>query len=267
MKVNTPTGVPDQQQPSNVNKAVNKRGSADSSSATDDDGAVGGVQGRDFASLLEDVARPRETKEHESEEGERHEDKSSTGAEREQQAQRRQDQREGGMTGGGFGQRGGVAEAALRSESLSARAILHIADLEKIVAVVRSQLIVAGRPEVTLELHRSVLEGLRVKLSTDSAGRINAEFIATTERVRAQLDARSADLAELLRARGLELGSLHTTVSPDSNRNAPGDGQQQSSAEAFAPAGVADAPLDAVSSNDVSQSAGDLEEGASTYRA
>jgi flagellar hook-length control protein FliK len=65
---------------------------------------------------------------------------------------------------------------------------------------------------VTIELRRSVLEGLKVKLSTDGGGRVTAEFIAASERVRSQLDARAGELAELLRGRGVNLASLRTGV-------------------------------------------------------
>jgi flagellar hook-length control protein FliK len=96
-------------------------------------------------------------------------------------------------------------------EQASARAILHVADLERIVSAVRAQL-VEGRHVVTIELRRSVLEGLKVRLSSDGDGRVTAEFIAASERVRTQLDARAGELAELLRGRGVNLAELRTGV-------------------------------------------------------
>jgi hypothetical protein len=108
---------------------------------------------------------------------------------------------------------------------VGARAVLHIADLEKLVSVVRTQIHADGRREVTLVLHRSVLDGLRVKLSADGAGRINAEFIASTEKVRAQVDARSAELADLLRSRGIALAGLRTSVGAGADQDASGGGR------------------------------------------
>jgi hypothetical protein len=103
----------------------------------------------------------------------------------------------------------------------AARAILNFADLERIVSVVRTQLLSGARHEVTIELRRSVLEGLQVKLRSGADGRITAEFIVSSARVRSQLDARAAELAELLRGRGVSLASLRTSV--DSGGGASGD--------------------------------------------
>jgi len=108
---------------------------------------------------------------------------------------------------------------------LNARAILHVVDLERIVALVRTQIAPGGRHEITIELTRSTLEGLRIKLSRDASGRIDAEFIAASERVRAQLDARSGDLAELLRARGVQVGTLKTSI--DAGTFGQGDGDER----------------------------------------
>lgn len=108
----------------------------------------------------------------------------------------------------------GVPEAN-RNEATAvapnARLILHIADLERIVASVRMQTL-ADRREITISLNRSTLEGLQVKLSSDKAGRISAEFIAASEATRAQLDARTEDLSNLLRARGVDLAELKTSI-------------------------------------------------------
>ena len=240
MKVPPPTNMTEQPA-TNVNKATSKRGAPEATNtAGEEDGVLGAAHGRDFASVLEDITRARNRQDHESNDSERQDTKASDRAEHEREAQRRRDQRDEGTGGGGFDQRSGVREARLRGEATSARAILHIADLERIVAAVRTQIIAGGRREVTLELQRSVLEGLRVKLSADEAGRITAEFIAATEKVRAQLDARSSDLAELLRSRGINLAALRTTVGTDFNQSATNDDQRHAF-DAFAPAGQVNA--------------------------
>lgn len=173
-------------------------------------------EGRDFASVLEDVSRPDERRE-ERDEGdrERNDTKHSERAEREA-VERRDERREEGSergAGGGFERAySGVREITASTDSLSARAILHIADLERIVSAVRTQLSAGGRHVVTIELQRSVLEGLQVKLSAGADRSVTAEFIAASERVRAQLDARATELAEILRSRGINLAALSTST-------------------------------------------------------
>ncbi len=88
---------------------------------------------------------------------------------------------EGGERGHGFEALGLPRETLLqRGEAVgipvNARAILHIVDLERIVALVRTQIAPGGRHEITIELTRSTLEGLRIKLSRDAGGRIDAEL-------------------------------------------------------------------------------------------
>jgi hypothetical protein len=65
----------------------------------------------------------------------------------------------------------------------AARAILNIADLERIVSVVRTQLLSGARHEVTIDLRHSVLEGLQVKLCSGADGRITVEFIVSSAHV------------------------------------------------------------------------------------
>lgn len=210
----------------------------------------GGAAGRDFASVLEDVARPRERAGADDEgDGELFDSKTSERADGEPEARRREerDGSDGGDgKGGGFDQRGGVREVAPTQDATGARAILHIADLERIVSAVRTQTLASGAREVTLEMRRSVLEGLRVKLSIDGSGRVSAEFIASSERVRAQLDARAPELAEILRSRGVNLASLRTTVGADAS-DSGAHGRSDSGAHegagpvgSFAPAATAD---------------------------
>lgn len=273
MKVTPPKYTTEQPPATPANKAANRRGATQSNSLpNDDENAPNAAQSRDFASVLEDVTRgSRSRDEHEGDEGgERQETKSSAYAEREREAKRREDRHEGGAGGGGgFDQRGQVREAALVGDGMNARAILHIADLERIVAAVRTQLLANGRQEVTLELNRSVLEGLRVRLTTDAQGRVNAEFIAATEKVRAQLDARSGDLSELLRSRGIELASLRTTVTANDNQTASGDssGRQAHNRAPYAVSGADAAPAEVSTAEDSTPDAHGAVESSSIYRA
>ncbi|MBC7798461.1 MAG: flagellar hook-length control protein FliK [Pyrinomonadaceae bacterium] len=92
-----------------------------------------------------------------------------------------------------------------------ARAILHIADLERIVSTLRTQN-VEGNRQVVITLKNSVMNGLQIKLTTDENRKITAEFIAGNEKVKAQLDARSGELADILRRRGVQLASLQTSI-------------------------------------------------------
>lgn len=215
-----------------LNKTAPKR-STENQPGSQEETAAGSV-GRDFASVLEDVTRGERAgkKVDEGPTRERSEEAKATGqTERERETERREDGSKDTGAGGGFDQRGApVREAGPIGEATNARAILHIADLERIVAAVRTQINSAGHREVTIEMQRSVLEGLRVKLSTDEQGRITAEFIAASEKVKAQLDSRSAELADLLRSRGIDLAALRTTVGADaSGQNNAGARQQQDS--------------------------------------
>jgi|GEM_PF-5777257 len=221
MKVTHPSQAPPP--PSNITKPGHKRDEqADAQSAS--------VTRRDFASVLDEMARPRPTQsrddnDQDSNDFESKESKPSERAEREREARRREDREQ--ESGGGFEQRSGVRELAPRGEAVGARAILHIADLERIVAAVRTQINAEGRKQLTMQLQRSVLEGLRVKLSADETGRVTVEFIAASERIKTQLDARSTELAELLRSRGVNLAALKTSLNEDaSNQTATGDRQQ-----------------------------------------
>jgi len=219
------------------NRAVTKRGqvSADATRFDDADEPLegGGAPERDFASVFDEVvSRPERRDEEAHEEGDR---RVSREAERAEPggAARRREEREGGSDqtggdgrGGGFEQRAALREVSAVGESTSARAILHVADLERIVSAVRAQVADGGRHVVTIELRRSVLEGLKVKLSADGGGRVTAEFIAASERVRTQLDARAGELAELLRGRGVNLAALRTCVETGAGA-AGGDGRNE----------------------------------------
>lgn len=205
------------------NRGVTKRGQASTDAARSDDAdepvEAAAATERDFASVFDEVVSRGERREEEAhEEGDRRVSRDAERAGREGEARRR-DEREGGSNnagadgrGGGFEGRAALREVAPTAEATSARAILHVADLERIVSAVRAQVVDGGRHVVTIELRRSVLEGLKVKLSTDGGGRVTAEFVAASERVRSQIEARAGELAELLRGRGVNLSALRTGV-------------------------------------------------------
>jgi hypothetical protein len=189
---------------------------ADLDAAEGTDAPEGEATGRDFASVLDEVSGAREGERPETDtRGERADAKHGERA-IESPPSKRRDERRGdegdSKGGGGFEQRASLRETVTTQEQPGARAILHIADLERIVSAVRTQTLAAGTREVTIELRRSVLEGLRVKLSSDGAGRVTAEFLAASERVRAQIDARASELAEIMRSRGVNLASVRTSV-------------------------------------------------------
>lgn len=276
MKVPPPDSNVAQQSAPNANRATNARraGQADNPTPAggEDAGAVVGGQGRDFASVLKDVTRTRDEQSESDSDGdsEAREAKGSDRADAGREARRREERRDDDGLGGGFQQQqGGVREAGWGGEAAGARAIIDIADLDRIVAAVRTHVAVGGRREVTLELHRSVLEGLRIKLSADAAGRVTAEFVAATESVRAQLDARSADLADLLRSRGIDLAALRTSLAGDSRQDASGGGGNREHAQgSFASlteriAGPATAPAPKTAGDNTSAVAED----GPTYRA
>jgi hypothetical protein len=212
MKVNQPALGPNPQ--TRINKSTDKR---DASAEANTSHATG----RDFASVFEEVAQPRpahDSSKDEHEIDERQDDtRASERAEREREARRREDQRDDAGGSSGFDQRGGVRQTTAQLDAAAARAILHIADLERIIAAIRTQMTAQGRRQLILELKNSVLEGLRVRLSADEQGRVTAEFIAASESVRAQIEARSAELADLLRSRGVNLAALKTMLGTESS--------------------------------------------------
>src|SRR5918999_26340 len=119
-------------------------------------------------------------------------------------------------------------EPVVVDEVNTSRPVLHSVDLNSIVTACQVQLAGNGHQEVTLELSRSMLDGLRVKLTSDGAGRITADFLAATEGIKVLLDGRSNELIEQLRARGINLAEFRSSVAADANsRN---DSQQKQTA-------------------------------------
>lgn len=104
-------------------------------------------------------------------------------------------------------------------ENINARAILHIADIEKIVSSIRTQLIDNNIPQVVIQLKNSVLEGLQIKLSTDLNGKIVAEFVAKSEKAKLQVEAKTKELADILHNRGIHLSTIKTSLADSSQNN------------------------------------------------
>lgn len=221
--------------PADAARAKRNATSADPDAAEIADASEGEATGRDFASVLDEVSNTREGERRETDShNERAEAKSGERAVESPPSKRRDEQKgnEGDSKGGGgFEQRASLRETTTTQEQPGARAILHIADLERIVSAVRTQTLAAGAREVTIELRRSVLEGLRVKLSSDGAGRVTAEFLAASERVRAQIDARASELAEIMRSRGVNLASVRTSVGAGASESDARGGQSEGARE------------------------------------
>lgn len=257
-----PTNEPDK----NTHKHVNTQPASSEASTKPAALSGGAAARRDFASVLKEVTRNSTGDDQEGDSRDERRDTKGAGdveGQRETLREEEGDADAGAGGGGGLGARAGV-ESTYLSESTNTRAILHIADLEKIVAAVRSRVFADGRSEVTLELKRSVLEGLRVKLGADETGRVTAEFIAATERVRAQLDARTGDLAELLRSRGVNLASIKTSVSAGTSDERERHSEQRLAASTPARTDVS-APAQGAAADDAQDE--DSTRSGTTYRA
>lgn len=118
----------------------------------------------------------------------------------------------GGNFGGGNNFGGDVGQTVHLSENFAARSILHIADLERMVSAVRKLTKLDGKREITLELKRSVLEGLKVKIAMGDASQVQIEFLAANEKVRSQIENHSEELANILRGRGVNLQFLRASI-------------------------------------------------------
>lgn len=261
-----PRATTDQLRPGDK-RGVNQSDAAEGVESPDTETAA-----RDFASVLDEVSNAGDG---ERQEGDTHNNRLE--AEPKERAaespftKRREERKGGDGSGSDTGKGGGFEHraASLRETTSSAqeqpgaRLILHIADLERIVSAVRTQTLAGGVREVTIELKRSVLEGLRVKLSTDGAGRVSAEFIAASERVRAQVDARASELADIMRSRGINLAEVRAGVG-DSGADSRGGGQFAESNEGAAR--VASASSAASGISDIADGGANAEESGTTYR-
>lgn len=82
----------------------------------------------------------------------------------------------------------------------AARAILHIADLERMIATIRTETF-RQQKQVLIALKNSVLKGLQIRLTIDANGQIKAEFLALNEQIKKQLNRRKNELSEILKNR------------------------------------------------------------------
>ena len=99
---------------------------------------------------------------------------------------------------------------------LSARSIIHVADLERIISTIRSQTVANGK-QVTIELKRSVFQGLKLKLTIGKDKSVIAELISANENVKSQLNAKAEELANILKERGVKLTKLNLSLDSDTN--------------------------------------------------
>ena len=145
------------------------------------------------------------------------------------------------------------------------RPVLHSADIDSIVTACHVQLATNGQQTVTLELSRSILDGLRVKISADATGRITADFLAANEGIKSLLDNRSSELLEQLRSRGINVAEFKSSVAADANDRSDSRREQQPT-----PRGerIADG-IEAIASQEPADVAGTEDEKAmgATYRA
>lgn len=192
-----------------------------------------------FANLLNSAARSHKNDQHGNSERDRQdEEKKERLRERESGEPtgdgktEKYDSSAGGNFGGqsGFGERGNVGVSGLR-ETFAARSILHIADLERLISTIRTQAALGGKREIVIELRRSVLEGLRVKIVTDRTAKVQIEFLAANEKMRREIEKHSPELAGILRGRGVNLETLKTSVySAAQNDDSSADPESSSTA-------------------------------------
>lgn len=109
----------------------------------------------------------------------------------------------------GFGNSTAHAPAQ-SSKAPPARTILHVADLERIVAMIRTENFKTHK-QVTIALRNSVLKGLEIKLTLEENGRVKAEFLTKDATVRQKLNDRRRELATILSDRAPLFSELSIT--------------------------------------------------------
>lgn len=192
---------------------------------------------KDFAMLLKGSDNVKETrpenkqKEDTAETKTKENDKESKAKEEKSVREEKRDKSDSDDKSGkdndkGFGQMQLAAREIVAGTAVpGARAMLHVADLERIISAIRSQNVANGK-QISIELKRSVLEGLEVKLTIGKDKSISAEFIAGSEKIKSQLNARAAELAGVLRDRGINLTELKMSLSSDSDSNKERDNSE-----------------------------------------
>jgi hypothetical protein len=219
-----------------TNRAAARRGqfTADATRADDhsDASEAGGAAERDFASVFDEVVARPEPRDEEAGEGDRRVSRETERAENDGSARRREEREGGGSDqasadgrGGGFEHRAGLRDVTAAAETTPARSILHVADLERIVSAVRAQNL-KNAQAIVIALKHSVLEGLQIKLTVDENGKLKAEFLAASEQIKNQLDARRHELTGIIRERGINLSEMSVRQGSDfSQNNETGDKQ------------------------------------------
>lgn len=245
----------------NPNKKIDNQPAGNNFDSAAIDGLAPGSEKSDFAGVLERVTRSHnESKSREAERSpdERNETRESKGREK--------DNVESDVSTAGAElplTREPVASAEVKTDT---HVILHSVDLDNIVTACHVQLAANGQQEITLELSRSMLDGLRVKVSADASGRITADFLAANEGIKSLLDNRSNELIEQLRSRGINLAEFKSSVAADANsRNDSGHNQPSTTSDESIASGTK-----AVASLSESESIASAEDGlatGATYRA
>jgi hypothetical protein len=108
---------------------------------------------------------------------------------------------------------GTVSESA----APAARAVLHVADLERIIATIRTENF-QNQKQIIIALKNSVLQGLQIKLTLNENGKLKAEFLASGQQIKKQLSQRKNELAEILKNRSALFAEIDIKT-PDSAAN------------------------------------------------
>ncbi|HEY0460682.1 MAG TPA: hypothetical protein VGC97_16210 [Pyrinomonadaceae bacterium] len=90
--------------------------------------------------------------------------------------------------------------ADMDADAPAARSILHVADLERIVACIRGETF-QNQKQVVIALKNSVLQGLQIKLTLEANGKVKAEFLAAGKQIKKQLEQRKNELSKILHNR------------------------------------------------------------------
>jgi hypothetical protein len=207
----------------NTNNKIDRQSAGNEFDAPAIDGLMPGATSEksDFAGVLDKVTRSH------NESTSRHAERSSDEeADTREFKTREKDKLETDVVAG--------TEQPLTRETVStpevntdSRPVLHTADIDSIVTACHVQLATNGQQTVTLDLSRSMLDGLRVKISADASGRITADFLAANEGIKSLLDNRSSELLEQLRSRGINVAEFKSSVTADANDRSDSRREQQ----------------------------------------
>jgi flagellar hook-length control protein FliK len=249
--------TPDNNTEMNANRKVDPQTTGNKPGLAGADGLIPAPEKTSFASVLDRVTRSNNSAQDRSEDG-----KSNANAETRERKTSSEDERSTDDVNLANVDRTVPREPVTNNEVNTSRPIVHSVDLDSIVTAYQVQLVGNGQKEVTLDLSRSMLEGLRVKLTSDGAGRITADFLAANEGIKSLLDGRSLELIEQLRSRGINLAEFRSSVAADANsRN---DSQERQPA---ARGERTDGEIKAVSARNEPDAAEDGLAAGATYRA